>query len=118
MAERVLVMYAGFIVEEAPVSQIYARPYHPYTLGLLRSIPRLDLGRQKRLVPIDGLPPDLLDAPTACPFAARCDFVKDRCREENPPLEQVDAHRRVACWYWKEVAETAVRVVNAVEVAE
>ncbi len=69
MAERVIVMYAGFIIEEAPVDQIYTNPRHPYTLGLLRSIPRLDLGRQKRLIPADGLPPDLLDLPNQCPFA-------------------------------------------------
>ena len=98
MAERVLVMYAGFIVEEAPVDQIYARPRHPYTLGLLRSIPRLDLGRQKRLVPIEGLPPDLLEAPNHCPFAPRCQFVFDKCWQENPPLEFVGPNHRAACW--------------------
>lgn len=98
MAERVLVMYSGFIVEEAPVDQIYARPRHPYTLGLLRSIPRLDLGRQKRLVPIEGLPPDLLEAPTHCPFAPRCQFVFDKCWQENPPLEFVGPDHRAACW--------------------
>jgi oligopeptide transport system ATP-binding protein len=115
MAERVLVMYSGFIVEESPVGQIYAKPYHPYTLGLLRSIPRLDLGRQKRLVPIEGLPPDLLEAPSYCPFAPRCAFHKEKCWQENPPLEEVEPGRRVACWYWKEVGETAIRVVDAVE---
>jgi oligopeptide transport system ATP-binding protein len=98
MAQRVLVMYAGFIVEEAQVDQIYARPRHPYTLGLLRSIPRLDLGRQKRLVPIEGLPPDLLEAPNHCPFAPRCQFVFDKCWQENPPLEFVDSNHRAACW--------------------
>lgn len=98
MAERVLVMYSGFIVEEAPVDQIYARPRHPYTLGLLRSIPRLDLGRQKRLVPIEGLPPDLLEAPSHCPFAPRCQFVFDKCWQENPPLEFVGNNHRAACW--------------------
>ncbi|MBX3013235.1 MAG: ABC transporter ATP-binding protein [Caldilineaceae bacterium] len=98
MAERVLVMYSGFIVEEAPVDQIYARPRHPYTLGLLRSIPRLDLGRQKRLVPIEGLPPDLLEAPTHCPFAPRCQFAFDKCWQENPPLETVGSNHRAACW--------------------
>jgi oligopeptide transport system ATP-binding protein len=117
MAQRVLVMYAGFIVEESPVSEIYVQPYHPYTLGLLRSIPRLDLGRQKRLVPIEGLPPDLLEAPTHCPFAPRCAFAKEKCWQENPPLEQVTSSRSVACWYWKEVAETSVRTVGA-EVAQ
>ncbi|MCY4413058.1 MAG: ABC transporter ATP-binding protein [Caldilineaceae bacterium] len=98
LADRVLVMYAGFIVEEGPVDVIYGQPRHPYTLGLLRSIPRLDLGRQKRLIPIEGLPPDLLDPPQSCPFAPRCPFVIDKCLEENPPLMAIDAVRKSACW--------------------
>ncbi len=98
MAQRVLVMYAGFIVEEGPVDELYANPRHPYTLGLLRSIPRLDLGRQKRLIPIDGLPPDLLEAPTRCPFAPRCSFVIDKCLQENPPLAPVGPQHKAACW--------------------
>ncbi len=98
MADRVLVMYAGFIVEEGPVDVIYGHPRHPYTLGLLRSIPRLDLGRQRRLIPIEGLPPDLLDPPQSCPFAPRCPFVIDKCHEENPSLTAIDAVRKTACW--------------------
>ncbi len=98
MADRVLVMYAGFIVEEGPVDVIYGHPRHPYTLGLLRSIPRLDLGRQRRLIPIEGLPPDLLDPPQSCPFAPRCPFVVDKCHEENPPLMAIDGVRKSACW--------------------
>ena len=98
LADRVLVMYAGFIVEEGPVDVIYGQPRHPYTLGLLRSIPRLDLGRQKRLIPIEGLPPDLLDPPQSCPFAPRCPFVIDKCLEENPPLIAISAVRSSACW--------------------
>lgn len=98
MAERVIVMYSGYIVEESPVSQIYARPRHPYTLGLLRSIPRLDLGRQKRLVPIDGLPPDLLEPPNHCPFAPRCAFAIEKCWTSNPPLELVSPNHKAACW--------------------
>jgi oligopeptide transport system ATP-binding protein len=117
MAERVLVMYSGFIVEESPVNEIYAHPFHPYTLGLLRSIPRLDLGRQKRLVPIDGLPPDLLETPAQCPFAPRCQFAKERCWQENPPLQTVANNRQVACWFWEEVAETSVRLTNGAEVS-
>lgn len=98
MAQRVIVMYSGFIVEEAPVSEIYAQPRHPYTLGLLRSIPRLDLGRQKRLVPIEGLPPDLLEAPSYCPFAPRCAFAIEKCWQQNPPLENVSPNHKTACW--------------------
>jgi oligopeptide transport system ATP-binding protein len=98
LAQRVLVMYSGFIVEESEVNGIYAQPRHPYTLGLLRSIPRLDLGRQKRLVPIEGLPPDLLEPPNHCPFAPRCQFVFDKCWQENPPLMEVGPNHRAACW--------------------
>jgi oligopeptide transport system ATP-binding protein len=98
LAQRVLVMYAGFIVEESDVNAIYAQPRHPYTLGLLRSIPRLDLGRQKRLVPIEGLPPDLLEPPNHCPFAPRCQFVFEKCWQENPPLMEVGLNHRAACW--------------------
>ena len=98
MADRVLVMYAGFIVEKASVDDLYGRPLHPYTLGLLRSVPRLDLGRRKRLVPIEGLPPDLLDPPTHCPFAPRCEFAVDKCWQENPPLETIQPGHEVACW--------------------
>jgi oligopeptide transport system ATP-binding protein len=98
LADRVIVMYSGFIVEESGVDSLYARPRHPYTLGLLRSIPRLDLGRQKRLIPIEGLPPDLLDPPSHCPFAPRCPFSIEKCWEENPPLMQVGPGHRSACW--------------------
>ncbi len=98
LAERVLVMYAGYIVEEAKVSDLYSDPRHPYTLGLLRSIPRLDKGRQAKLQPIDGLPPDLLDPPKGCPFAPRCTYRVDRCWEENPSLETVTRGHSVACW--------------------
>jgi oligopeptide transport system ATP-binding protein len=118
MAEQVLVMYAGFIVEKAPVGEIYAKPRHPYTLGLLRSIPRLDLGRQKRLIPIEGLPPDLLEPPTHCPFAPRCQFAKEKCWQENPPLLTVGTNHESACWYWEEVAEVSARNVQVVEVAQ
>lgn len=98
MAQRVIVMYSGFIIEEALVDDIYAHPRHPYTLGLLRSIPRLDLGRQKRLIPIEGLPPDLLELPNQCPFAPRCAFSVEKCWQENPPLELVRPNHWSACW--------------------
>ncbi len=98
MAQRVIVMYSGFIIEEAIVGQIYANPRHPYTLGLLRSIPRLDLGRQKRLMPIEGLPPDLLELPNQCPFAPRCSFAIEKCWQQNPPLEVVEPNHKAACW--------------------
>jgi len=98
MAERVIVMYSGFIVEEAPVGELYANPRHPYTLGLLRSIARLDLGHQKRLIPIQGLPPDMLEVPRKCPFAPRCPSAIEKCHQENPKLAPVGPDHRAACW--------------------
>ena len=97
-AERVIVMYAGYIVEEASVKDLYADPQHPYTLGLLKSILRLDLDEKKRLVSIEGVPPVLFKKPTFCPFASRCTFRVDRCLEENPPLLVVGKKHRAACW--------------------
>ncbi len=115
MAQRVIVMYSGFIVEEANVDQIYAQPRHPYTLGLLRSIPRLDLGRQKRLVPIEGMPPDLLEAPKQCPFAPRCSFVIEKCWEQNPPLDLVSPNHKAACWV--DISNVQVQQIEFVQEA-
>ncbi len=99
MAERVLVMYAGFIVEEALVDDLYEDPRHPYTLALLAALPRVDHRRDQRLQSIPGAPPNLLVEPKGCPFAARCEFVFDHCREEMPPLIQVAPnHHQAACW--------------------
>ncbi len=98
LAERMIVMYAGFIVEEAEVKELYGDPRHPYTLGLLGSLPRLDADRPEKLASIDGLPPDLIDLPTGCPFYARCDYRIDKCRDENPILETVARNHKVACW--------------------
>ncbi|CAN5881794.1 ABC transporter ATP-binding protein [soil metagenome] len=98
LADRVLVMYGGQIVEEAPVADLYARPLHPYTIGLLGSVPRLDQ-KGLELVNIKGQPPSLYEEPTSCSFAPRCPFVFERCRLENPPLAEVEEGRRVACWW-------------------
>jgi len=97
-AEKVIVMYAGFIVEMAPVKSLYGDPRHPYTIGLLGSLPRLDASTHEKLVSIEGLPPDLIALPEGCPFAARCDYVMDKCLEENPPLEPVGPNHYIACW--------------------
>jgi oligopeptide transport system ATP-binding protein len=99
LAERVLVMYAGFIVENAPVKDLYADPRHPYTLGLLASLPRVDTARSQgeTLKPIGGFPPDLIGLPQGCPFQPRCLFRIDKCAE-NPPLTQISPERHVACW--------------------
>ncbi len=99
LADRVIVMYAGFIVEEASVKELYAHPSHPYTLGLLGSLPRLDKGRgEQRLVSIDGFPPDLIDLPAGCPFYARCRFRCERCGLENPQLEPIAVGHKIACF--------------------
>ncbi len=98
LADRVMVMYAGFIIEIADVKELYGNPRHPYTLGLLRSIPRLDAERKSRLSPIDGLPPDLIAMPKGCPFAERCSYAIERCYQENPKLETVARRHDVACW--------------------
>ena len=98
MAERVLVMYAGLIVEEAQVDMIYEDARHPYTQALLEALPRIDLRREKRLKSIPGAPPNLLAEPHGCPFAPRCEYVIERCRQENPPLEPIAPRHKIACW--------------------
>jgi len=98
LANRVAVMYAGYIVEEAPVKELYGNPRHPYTLGLLGSLPRLDEQRRRRLTSIEGLPPDLIDLPAGCPFYERCAYRIPRCQAENPGLETVAPNHKVACW--------------------
>lgn len=98
LADRVAVMYAGYIIEMAGVKQIYTNPRHPYTLGLLRSIPRLDAPRKSKLTPIDGLPPDLTTLATGCPFAPRCTYAVDHYQTANPCLETVGSGHPVACW--------------------
>ena len=99
MADRVVVMYAGKVVEEAPTDELFANPRHPYTLGLLASVPRLDEKRHAELKTIEGAPPDLLKPPPGCPFMPRCTFARSICRT-MPPLDPVagsSAHRK-ACW--------------------
>jgi oligopeptide transport system ATP-binding protein len=98
LAERVIVMYSGFIVEEADVDTIYDNPQHPYTLALLAALPRIDRRRDKRLKSIPGAPPNLLVAPHGCPFAPRCEFAFDRCQIENPPLLPISPTHKLACW--------------------
>jgi oligopeptide transport system ATP-binding protein len=98
LTKRVNVMYAGFIIEEADVKTLYANPQHPYTLGLLGSLPRLNDDRHARLTSIPGLPPVLISKPTSCPFLPRCRYAIDRCKVENPTLVEVGTNHRVACW--------------------
>jgi oligopeptide transport system ATP-binding protein len=97
-ADRVAVMYGGRIVETAPARELYARPRHPYTRGLMDSVPRLDDADDKRLVPIDGQPPDLAQLPEGCAFAPRCRRAMARCRAERPPLEATGSRHWKACF--------------------
>lgn len=99
VAERVLVMYGGRLVEIASVDDLYERPQHPYTLGLLGALPRLDAHEAKRLVSIQGTPPDLLLPLQHCPFAWRCNYASDRCWQEIPPLITVGERHQAACFY-------------------
>jgi oligopeptide transport system ATP-binding protein len=98
LADRMMVMYAGHAVEEAPVKEVYGDPRHPYTIGLLGSLPRLDELREDRLTSIEGLPPDLIALPPGCPFEPRCVYAIDKCREVRPELEPVAPRHRIACW--------------------
>lgn len=98
LAQNVVVMYAGYIVEKATVKKLYGDPRHPYTLGLIGSLPKLTTKKKTRLLSIPGLPPVLLEKSTSCPFAPRCQFAVERCRRENPPLMPYADHHEVACW--------------------
>ncbi len=98
MASRVIVMYAGFIVEEARVDDLYSDPRHPYTMALLGALPRADRRRDRRLKSIPGAPPNLLVQPHGCPFTPRCEFAFDRCLADNPALQPIGPGHRIACW--------------------
>ena len=98
IADRVLVMYGGKIVEEATVNDLYRRPEHPYTQGLLESLPRLDQKGQE-LQSIKGQPPSLYAPPTGCSFAPRCPYAFDRCRNELPPVVEIAPEHKVTCWW-------------------
>src|SRR5512143_851969 len=100
ISQRMLVMYGGLIIEEAPVKELYANPRHPYTIGLMGSLPRVDEREHNRLESIEGLPPVLYELPKHCPFAQRCKFAVERCWNENPELQPlgVESDHFVACW--------------------
>ncbi|MFC7439697.1 ABC transporter ATP-binding protein [Laceyella putida] len=98
IADRVVVMYAGKVVESGKLDEIFYEPKHPYTWGLLGSMPRLDLSRDQELLPILGTPPNLLHPPKGCPFAARCKHAMSICTQEMPEFDQVSSTHQVACW--------------------
>jgi oligopeptide transport system ATP-binding protein len=98
MCERVNVMYAGMFMETGSADLLFASPRHPYTLGLLQSVPRLDAARRSRLQPIEGAPRNMLNAPTACPFQPRCRYEVDASRQDVPPLVEIEPGHMVACF--------------------
>jgi oligopeptide transport system ATP-binding protein len=99
MADRVMVMYGGQVVERAPVDDLYELPKHPYTIGLLSALPRLDAAESSRLASIEGFPPDLLAAPSHCQFAWRCSYAFERCWQAMPPLNRIGPRHEAACFY-------------------
>jgi len=105
VADRVIVMYSGIILEEAVVDELYEAPLHPYTNALLAALPRIDQETHEPLLSIPGAPPNLLIKPKYCPFAPRCKYVRDICRQSIPPLEMVDVNHQVACWVNIETGE-------------
>jgi oligopeptide transport system ATP-binding protein len=108
-ADRVNVMYAGRIVETATAKELYGDPRHPYTLGLLRSVPRLDEERKGKLEAIEGLPPDMAHLPAGCSFYARCRFHVEKCLTEKPPLMLVGDRHSSACWEWEKLGAAQLK---------
>ena len=98
LCSRVLVMYGGMVMEEAPIDDIFHRPRHPYTMGLLASIPNIKQDKSQRLTPIPGSPPDMTNPPAGCPFAPRCPYARQICLEQMPPYTQLDPVHRSMCW--------------------
>ena len=98
ICDKISVMYAGKIVEQGPVDDIFYKPSHPYTRGLLRSMPRVDAEEIERLIPIEGTPVDMLNPPKGCPFGPRCESCMKICLKQNPPIVEVGREHRSACW--------------------
>ena len=116
LCTRVIVMYAGQIVEEGPVEQIFDNPQHPYTWSLLRSIPRVDALRHERLRSIEGIAPDLLHPPNGCRFHPRCPFRVDKCFTDEPSLEEVAPNQKAACWVTMERARREMGADELVDI--
>lgn len=111
-AKKIAVMYAGIIIEYGETDEIFYNAQHPYTWGLLQSVPRLDVDTEVRLVPIDGTPPDLIAPPKGCPFAARCDYAMPVCKEAMPEVADVTDGHYVRCWLKHDMAPEVVNPVT------
>ncbi len=116
MCDVVCVMYAGRIVEKAKTEDLYARPAHPYTEGLIKSVPRMDIkGKESRLFSIEGQPPNVIDLPPCCPFHPRCHKAMDVCRHAYPPTSQIGTGHETACWLYnseEEIASTLQKIAT------
>ncbi|WP_202079273.1 oligopeptide/dipeptide ABC transporter ATP-binding protein [Caldalkalibacillus salinus] len=108
MADRIQVMYAGKVVETGTRYDLFDRPQHPYTKGLLSSVPRMDANKNEPLIPIDGTPPDLFSPPKGCPFVDRCEFAMEVCKRVEPPVTDLGQGHTVACWLQDERAKRAL----------
>ena len=117
-ADRVNIMYAGRIIERGTARDIYSNPRHPYTVGLLRSVPRLDLPRRAKLDPIEGQPPDLVNLPAGCAFRARCRWAIDKCATDTPVLEETSPNHWSACWRSEDLGPDAIDFLGGSEYAE
>jgi len=109
MCDRVIVMYAGKVVETGTVQDIFDNPQHPYTKGLLKSVPRLDMDKKVPLAPIIGTPPDLIDPPKGCSFYARCEQAMRVCKEYEPELREIGTGQTSACWLHHYMAQTSIK---------
>ena len=116
LCSRVIVMYAGQIVEQGPVDQIFENPQHPYTWSLLRSIPRVDAVRHERLRSIEGIAPDLLHPPSGCRFHPRCPFRIEKCYTDQPVLKEVAPNDLAACWVTMDRARTEMGADDLVDI--
>lgn len=112
LCDMVTVLYGGEVMESASVDDLFARPTHPYTIGLLMSLPRHSVESETRLSTISGTAPSLAERPSACVFAPRCPVAIDKCHNEKPPLETIDDGRLMRCWRWQEIAAGDITVMN------
>ena len=118
-ADRMNIMYAGKIIERGTARELYSNPRHPYTVGLLKSVPRLDLPRRAKLEPIEGQPPDLVNLPPGCAFRARCRYAVDKCATDEPQLEVVNEGHWASCWRSDELGPEALALaINSSVIAE